>query len=158
MTTSTTPATPTIADRIAARFRDDGTCFEHGSVHIEMLCARLSVSENDTHPAGAHRYEFADGSSIAVMDNFWGFGLPDAHCGCIDDGTGRHTLECPWRARPQYIFDNAYEAIREWSPDHAAYIYLTNYLSVGITARNRESTKLKKLQAWLDAEPYPYDL
>jgi hypothetical protein len=51
----------------------------------------------------------------------------------------------------KYRFDNSYESIYELAQDGEYYVYLASYASVGITWKNRESTKLHKLAAWLES-------
>jgi hypothetical protein len=46
----------------------------------------------------------------------------------------------------QYRIDKSTETIYEYDESQNAYMYLTNFISIGATWRNRESTIVKKLQ------------
>lgn len=51
----------------------------------------------------------------------------------------------------KFRFDDSYNAVYEYSVSASAYLFLCSYLQCGISSKNRELTKFRKIQKWLDA-------
>ena len=63
--------TDTTADTIAARYNDDGTCWEDDDgIEFLYLCEG-EASEKYTKDGCGIIFKFSDGSYIAVTDNYW---------------------------------------------------------------------------------------
>ena len=77
----------TIAQKISARFDDDGQCFDatdgQNPIHIDAACrvhARPIYEDRDREDASV-RYEFADGSVITI-DGGWAWDFGRIGCWC----------------------------------------------------------------------------
>ena len=76
-----TTTTKTIAQRIGARFYDDGTRFVRGSVDLEMLAERVAVAVVFDDRRGECFYTFADHSVIVVCGPVWLYDTDLPHWG-----------------------------------------------------------------------------
>lgn len=68
----------------------------------------------------------------------------------LEFGAERSYIRHMETTQNKYRFDNAYGKVYEYSSAHGAYVFLGSYLQFGISARNREVTKIRKVEALLE--------
>ncbi len=81
----------TIAECIAVRFHDDGSCFQNGhGTWLENACSKVACRFNKEFQN--ERYVFEDLSTITIGGDAWDLGYHECWCwqGCHDDSCEIH--------------------------------------------------------------------
>ena len=84
----------TTAERISARYGDDGQCWVDGdNVTIDDACAAERGVTIDERPgtSGTVRYTFSDGSVLTIAGDGWDLGFPGCYCW---QGAGHDQVTC----------------------------------------------------------------